>query len=128
MRKENKNQIPHEGACCDTAKEQKESKLSLLAHGIINLTIHIPCLLFTSFWGIMIIAVFDVAEADMWIWPYVTDWPLLIPLISCIVGIVRGVRYLKRDTHARSCLIFSVIGIFLYAGMMLLVLWAGSTF
>lgn len=99
---------------------------SFLRHGIINIVIHIPTLFFTSFWALSIIGIFDLWTITSTFEYVITMFPIVIPLISCVVGIVRGAIFLKRDKHAKTCLLLSVVGIFLYAGMIALCGWLGT--
>jgi hypothetical protein len=61
-------------------------------------------------------------------WYAVSMCPLLIPPISCIVGIIRGFKNFKKDTYARWCLILSIIGLFTYVGFIIFCGWIGSRF
>ena len=104
----------------------KTTKNSFVAHGIINIVIHFPMLIATSFWGLLIIAIFNLDSITEPFWYAVTMFPLLIPPVSCIVGIIRGSINFKKDKNARLCLILSIIGIFVYIGMIILCGWLGS--
>ena len=105
---------------------------SFLRHGIFNVVCHIPVLIFTSFFGLLMISLFQL-------WTFFHTWtalsmfvgavllsPMLIPPISCAAGIVRGVVYFNHDKHAKTCLLLSVLGIFLYVGMIVLCYILGS--
>lgn len=104
----------------------KDIKNSFVKHGIINLVIHIPMLFATSFWGLLIIFIFRLGPITEPFWYVVTMFPLLIPPVSCIVGIIRGFINLKKDKNARLCLLFSIIGIFIYIGLIIFCGWLGS--
>ena len=101
-------------------------KPSLLIHGIINVCIHIPALLATSFWGLFIIGIFNLDSITNPFWYFVTMFPILLPLISCIIGIIRGIIFIKHNRFAKVCLLLSILGIFLYVGMIFLCGWLGS--
>ncbi len=106
----------------------KDTKSSLVVHGIINIIIPLPMLIATSIWSTLIIGIFNLDSITDPFWYMVTMFPLLIPPVSCIVGIIRGFKNLKKDTHARWCLILSIIGLFVYIGMIILCAWLGSRF
>lgn len=108
----------------------KMKRASLLFHGIINVTMHIPCLLLTSFMGVMILLPLAAEGVDTGS-PYIllpTMLPLFILPVSCVAGIVRGCIHIKDTKYARYCLIFSVIGLILYIGMMWLIYYVGSRY
>lgn len=103
-----------------------------LRHGIFNVVCHIPVLIFTSFFGLLIIGIFQL-------WNFFHSWtalsmlvcaimlsPMLIPPVSCVAGIVRGIVFYRRDIYAKTCLLLSVLGIFLYGGMIVLCYILGS--
>ena len=104
----------------------KGTKISLVIHGAINIVLPLPMLFVTSFWGLLIIAAFNLDSITEPFWYMVTMFPILIPPASCMVGIIRGIKNIKKDTYARLCLILSIIGLFLYVGMMILCGWLGS--
>ena len=106
----------------------KDTKKSFLIHGIINNVMHLPVLIATSFWGLLIIGIFNLDTLTDPFWYAVTMCPLLIPPVSCIVGIIRGFINFKKDTYARWCLILSIIGLFTYVGFIILCVWLGSRF
>ena len=97
-----------------------------LIHGIINVCIHIPALLCTSFLGMLIIGLFDLAHVTNPFLDIVLLLPLFIPAISCVLGIIFGAVFLKREKFAKICLWLSLLGIFLYAGMICACGWLGS--
>ena len=103
-----------------------QGKISFLLHGIINIIIHIPALIVTSFWGLLMIGIFDLRGISSPFEYMITMFPITIPLISCVTGIIRGVVYIKRDKYAKVCLLLSLLGIVLYVGMMALCYWIGS--
>ena len=102
------------------------TKNSFVTHGIINIVIHFPMLIVTSFWGLFILGIFNIDSITEPFWDAVTMFPLLVPPISCIAGIIRGVIYYKKDTQAPLCLGLSVIGLFIYIGMIILCGWLGT--
>ena len=104
----------------------KDSKSSFLIHGIINIVMHLPIIIATSFWGLFIIGTFRLDTLTKPFWYTVAMCPLLIPPASCIVGIIRGFKNFKKDTCARWCLFLSIIGLFIYAGFIILCGWLGS--
>lgn len=106
----------------------KITSISLFAHGILNLVIHFPALILTSFFGLLIIGVFDLFSpiTRPEFVNVIIVLPIFIPLISCIAGIIRGAIYLKRDKFAIVCLLFSILGLFIYIGMIALCYWLGS--
>ena len=104
----------------------KGTKNSFVVHGIINVVIHLPMLIATSFWGLLIIGIFNLDSITEPFWYVVTMFPLLISPVSCIVGIIRGFMNFKTDKNARLCLLLSVIGLFVYVGMIILCGWLGS--
>ena len=106
----------------------KDTKSSFINQGIINIVITLPMLIETSFWGLLIIGIFNLDSITEPFWYVVTMFPLLIPPASCIVGIIRGFKNLKKDTYARWCLLLSVIGLFVYVGMIILCGWIGSRY
>ena len=106
----------------------KNIKNSFLVHGIINIVMHLPVLIATSFWSLLIIGIFNLDTITDPFWYTVTMCPLLIPPISCIVGIIRGFINFKKDAYARWCLILSIIGLFTYVGFIILCGWLGSRF
>ena len=106
----------------------KANKNSFLIHGIINNVMHLPVSIATSFWSMLIIGIFNLDTLTDPFWYAVTMCPLLIPPVSCIVGIVRGGINFKKDIYARWCLILSIIGLFTYVGFIILCGWIGSRF
>ena len=106
----------------------KANKNSFLIHGIINNVLHLPVLIATSFWGMMLIGIFNLDTLTDPFWYAVTMCPLLIPPVSCIVGIIRGIKSFKKDRCARWCLILSIIGLFTYIGFIFLCAWIGSRY
>ena len=106
----------------------KDSKNSFLVHGIINIVMHLPVFIATSFWSMLIIGIFNLDTLTDPFWNAVSMCPLLIPPISCIVGIIRSFKNFKKDTYARWCLILSIIGLFTYVGFIIFGAWIGSRF
>lgn len=106
----------------------KDTKNSFLIHGIINIVMHLPVLIATSFWSFLIIGIFKLDTITTPFWYAVTMCPLLISPASCIVGIIRGFKNFKKDTYAQWCLILSIIGLFTYVGLIILCGWLGSRF
>ena len=76
----------------------KDSKNTFLVHGIINIVMHLPVLIATSFWGLLLIGIFNLDTLTDPFWYAVSMCPLLIPPISCIVGIIRSFKNFKKDT------------------------------
>ena len=105
----------------------KGTKNSFVVHGIINMVIHLPMLFATSFWGLLIIGIFNLDSITEPFWYVVILFPVLISPVSCIVGIIRGFMNFKTDKNARLCLLLSVIGLFVYVGMIILCAWLGSS-
>lgn len=97
-----------------------------MIHGIMNVVIHIPAIIATSLWALLMIGIFDLDTITEPHWYVVTMLPWLIPPISCIVGMIRGALHAKNDKNARFCLILSIVGIFVYAGMTACCAWLGS--
>ncbi len=106
----------------------KNTKNSFLIHGIINIVMHLPVLMATSFWSLLIIGIFNLNTLTDPFWFAVTMCPLLIPPVSCIVGIIRSLKKFKKDAYARWCLILSIIGLLTYVGFIILCYWLGSRF
>ena len=79
-------------------ENMKDTKKSFLIHGIINNVMHLPVLIATSFWSLLIIGIFNLDTVTDPFWNAVTMCPLLIPPVSCIVGIIRGFINFKKDT------------------------------
>ncbi len=104
----------------------KDTKNSFVIHGIINIVIHFPMLIATSFWGLIVIAIFNLDSIIDPFWYAVTMLPLLIPPVSCIAGIIRGAIHFKKHKKAPWCLSLSVIGLFIYIGMIALCGWLGT--
>ena len=105
-----------------------KNKRNFLIHGILNVSMHFPAMMATSIWGLLIIGIFNLDTVTDPFWYAVTMSPLLILPVSCIVGIIRGFKNLKKDTYARWCLILSIIGLFTYIGFIFLCGWLGSRF
>lgn len=103
----------------------KDTNKSLILHGKINIVIHLPILIATSFWGLLIIGIFNYSITEPF-WCVVTMFPLLVPPVSCIAGIIRGSINLKKYKNAPLCLTLSIIGLFIYIGMIILCGWLGS--
>ena len=101
-------------------------KISLIIHAVINILMHIPVFILTSFWGMFIIAVFRLDTITEPIWYIVCLLPLLIPPISCVWGIIRGALNFKKAKEAKLCLFLSIAGMFIYTGMICLAGWLGS--
>ena len=101
-------------------------KIIFLIHGILNNVIPFPALIATSAWALMIIAIFNLDTITEPFWYVVTMFPLFIPPISCIVGIIRGIKNFKESTQARWSMILSITGLFAYIGMIILCGWLGS--
>ena len=112
-------------------------KISLLFHGIVNMVMHLPAMLLTSFWGLFVMFTlislstkypeisFLNYQNDFWM--TVMLLPLGIPPISCIWGMIRGILNFKKEKEGgKACLILSVIGLILYVGMMALAGYLGS--
>ena len=106
----------------------KAKKISFLIHGIINNVLHLPVLIATSMWSMLIIGIFNPDTLTDSFWYTVTMWPLLIPPVSCTVGIIRGIKNFKNDRCARWCFILSIIGLFTYIGFIFLCGWIGSRY
>ena len=104
----------------------KDNEKSFVIHGIMNIVIHLPVLIATSLWVLLMIGIFDLNSITDPFWYAVTMFPLLIPPVSCIIGIIRGSLGFKKHKSARVCLILSVIGLFLYIGIMILCVRLGS--
>jgi hypothetical protein len=113
-------------------------KPSLIFHGIANMVMHLPVLLLTSFWSLILLGIqtdlsnkypeFSFFNHQNDFWMVVMILPLCIPPISCIWGIIRGALNFKKEKEAKICLILSVIGLILYVGMMALCGYLGSRF
>ena len=111
-------------------------KKSLRSQGIRNLLMPLPMLFVTSFWGLYLwgclIYFSDHFPGNpFWdiqhpFWSAVMFLPLLIPLISCILGIVQGCLHLKNDKDAKICLILSIAGIVHEVGLLALCGYLGS--
>ena len=108
-------------------RKKKEQNPSL-RHGIINIIIHIPAVFATSFWGLLIIGIFNLWEPNSTFHYIILLLPLVIPPISCVAGIIRGFIFLKRDKYAKICLLLSAPGIFIYAGVIAMCGWLGSRY
>ena len=67
-------------------------------------------LIATSFWGLLIVGIFNLDSLTEPFWYAVAMFPLIIPPVSCIAGIIRGSINLKKYKNARLCLILSIIG------------------
>ena len=106
----------------------KDAKKSFLIYGIINNVMHLPVLIATSIWCLLIIGIFNLDTLTDPFWCVVTMCPLLIPPVSCIVGIIRGIKNFKKDRYARWCLILSIVGLVTYAGLIILCGWLGSRY
>lgn len=104
----------------------KDTKNSFVIHGIINIVIHLPMLIATSFGGLLIVGIFNLDSLTEPFWYAVAMFPLIIPPVSCIAGIIRGSINLKKYKNARLCLILSIIGFLIYIGMIFLCSWLGS--
>lgn len=105
---------------------EKQGEKSLLIHGSINIIIHIPAMFATSFWGLLMIGILGLKGIASPFEYIITMFPITIPLISCVAGIIRGAVYIKRDKYAKTCLLLSLLGLVLYAGMIALCSWIGS--
>lgn len=100
---------------------------SLLIHGIINANLPLPNMIFTSFWGLLLISTFssfDLSEGSPLL--YIALLPELISPVSSIIGVVNGIRFLKKRPYAVACLILSLIGIIIYTGLMLILQYIAS--
>lgn len=106
----------------------KKSQNSYIIHGIINIVMHIPMLIATSIWGLLIIGTCNLDTIAEPHWYVVSMLPWLIPTISCTVGTIRGILNAKNDKKARLCLILSIIGFFIYIGLTALCAWFGSMY
>ena len=104
----------------------KGDKKSLSIHGIINVVIHFPVLIATSFWGLLIIGIFNLDSTTDPFWYAVTMFPLLIPPASCVAGIIRGAIHFRKYKSGPLCLILSIVGLIVYIGMIVLCGWLGS--
>ena len=105
---------------------KKDIKNSFITLGIINIVIHIPMVILTSFWGPSILGSFSSESVAYPFWYVVSLFPLLIPFVLCILGIIRGSLNLKKHKNAGLCLLLSVIGLFEYIGILILIGWLGS--
>ena len=112
----------------EVCENMKGTQITFLIHGIINIFMHLPVFIATSFWGLLLIGIFNLDTLTDPFWSAVSMCPLLIPPVSCIVGIVRGGINFKKDIYARWCLILSIIGLFTYVGLIILCAWIGSRF
>ena len=106
----------------------KKTKDSLLVHGIINVTVHIPAMIIASFWGLLIMYIFNFPDETTFFWIAVELFPFFLPPVSCVIGIVRGIVYLKKERYAVHCLILSIVGMFIYAALFYLVCFLGSIY
>lgn len=93
----------------------KVKSLALLFFGIFNVVSVVPCLFFAFVfaWSVML--------SNNMIWSDLTNLAAIAILslspISCIVGIVQGIRHWKLIC-ARICVILSIIGFLLFAVVM----------
>lgn len=104
----------------------KSSKISFIIHGIVNIMIPFPALIATSLWGLLLVGIFHLDSLDTPFWYALSMFPLLLPPVSCIAGIIRGSIHFKKEKTAEFCLVLSIIGIFIYLGMLALCAWLGS--
>ena len=107
-------------------RTMKDVNKSLLSHGKINIFIHFPVLIATSFWGLWIVGIFNLDSLTEPFWSVVVLLPMLIPPVSCVAGIVRGSVNFKKYNNGPWCLTLSIIGLFIYIAVIFLCSWLGS--
>lgn len=100
----------------------------LLPLGIVNLTIHIPALLLTSLWAMVIIGMTDWPPANPDFWTAIMILPFFLPVVTCTAGIILPSLNRLRGRPARLCFIFSLVGVTLYVAMFAAVAWVGGRF
>ena len=97
-----------------------------LLHGIVNLLIQVPALFATACWAMLMVGVFELWTATA-LWEILlTVFPLLLPPLSFLVGIVGGIVYYRRVRFASFCAWASLCGALLYAGMLAVLCYLGS--
>ena len=102
---------------------------SFLLHGFINLGISGGIsIYFTSFRGVILFGIFSALSLDYNgnLFLLLVLYPLAIPLISCLWGILRGAIHFRQGKRARWCLWLSLIGLVKFILWLLLVLWLGT--
>lgn len=100
----------------------------LLPLGIVNLIIHIPALLMTILWSLLLAAMLDWPTEHMEFWTIVGLLPFFIPVVTCAAGIILPCLNRLREKPARLCFIFSLIGAALYVVMFAAIAWIGGHF
>lgn len=101
-------------------------KISLIKHGILNVFMHVPVLFATSFWALLLMAIFGIEFVQSPFGVAISIFPIFTPPVSCLIGIFRGVKNWKKDKNASACLILSVLGLFIYVVTMAFCYWLGS--
>ncbi len=80
----------------------------------------------TSFWALLIIGLFNFDPVSTPARYIVTMLPLSIPIVSCTVGIIRGIVFFKREKYAKTCLLLSILGLIIYSAVIYLCGLLGS--
>lgn len=107
----------------------KQKDNSLLVHEIICAILPLSNMIFTSFWGLLLIGIFssfELSEGSPLL--YISLLPLLVSPVFSIIGVAKGIKNLKNIPYATVCLILSIIGIIFYMGMMLTAQYIGSIY
>ena len=91
----------------------KNNRRTYILHGVLNIVCELPMMFAVGMWTLLIGTHFDGALGRA-----VCYLPMLLPLASCVIGIVRGARRGRETPGARACLIMSAVGAVLFAALM----------
>lgn len=85
---------------------------ALLKLGIFNLFSGVPASLASSFLGLMLVSVFSGSLRGILL--LISLLPMLLSPISCLYGIICGIRQRKENRHGITCIILSFLGMILF--------------
>ena len=91
----------------------KNTGRTYILHGVLNIVCELPMMLVVGMWTLLVGTHLDGALGRA-----VCYLPMLLPLTSCIIGIVRGARGGGHTPGARACFIMSSVGAVLFAALM----------
>ena len=99
---------------------------ALFTHGIINLILPFSIWYVAMAVALLTLPLVETVNAD--VLEIVLYGLLCIPLISSVIGIIRGVKHFKSGKSAKACFWLSLVAIIVHVLFLRIAYWLGSNF